>query len=346
MNPLCLRELVDVVHGELIMGAMPPLEGDLTPIIAVSLNSREIDNHDLFWGILGKHHDGSRYAEDAFRQGAIGAVVSNRQIEPWAGRFAIRVDDSQQALWRLASWMRHRFQGRLIVVNQTEEERYISALIHAVLSTRKQTAAEFRPQKQSKPLALQLLNLEEDHEYGIITVPAANRSDFSNFSHLCCPHIAVITPLLEAKDQNQEGLNATTTNCVDLLNSLPKGGWVVADGDTPFLRELNKRQDINIIWTGEDLANDIVATDIRYQANSVDFHLENYPIHIPIANTSCVKATLAAAAIGKLFDISMEQIVNHLNRYLANPHLLKEIADPSLLTNRHMLDPLFATQSF
>lgn len=346
MNPLCVRELVDVVHGELIMGAMPPLEGDLTPIVGVSLDSRAIDNHDLFWGISGKHHDGSRYAEDAFRHGAIGAVVSDRQIAPWAGRFAIRVDDSQQALWQLASWMRHRFQGRLIVVDPPNERRHISAMIHAVLSPSKRAVSNLSPPNNSNPLALQLLNLEEDHDYGIITVPTARRSDFSNFSHLCCPHIAVITPLSEARIQNQGGLNATIASCVDLLESLPEGGWLVADGDTPFLRDLNKRQDINTIWTGEDFANDIVAADIRYQASSVDFHLENYPIHIPDANPSFVKAALAAAAIGKLFDLSMEQIADHLNRSLASQHLPEQIADPSLLINRPMLNPFFAAHPF
>ena len=47
--------------------------------------------------------------------------MSGRHIEPWAGCFSIRVNDSRSALRRLGQWSRRRFEGTVVNVHDCDE---------------------------------------------------------------------------------------------------------------------------------------------------------------------------------------------------------------------------------
>lgn len=113
MIDLCIRDLVQIVGGRLRLGSPPPLGGPLEPIGRIVADSRQVVENDVFWGLVGPNHDGSRFAEDAFLRGALGAVVSGRRLEPWAGKFSLEVQDTHHALWRLARWIRERSSSHL-----------------------------------------------------------------------------------------------------------------------------------------------------------------------------------------------------------------------------------------
>ena len=106
INDLCIRDLAAIIGGSLQLGSMPPLGGELEPICRVVTDTRHVKPGDVFWGLAGERSDGSLMAEDAFARGALGVVVAGRHVEPWAGKFTIRVADVNKAFGRLTRWMR------------------------------------------------------------------------------------------------------------------------------------------------------------------------------------------------------------------------------------------------
>ena len=91
---LCLQDLIELTRGELKLAAMPPLEGELTPIERIMLRPDSIESGDLSWCLAAERCD----IELAFLRGAVGVVCSNWTVEPWPGRFVLVVDDTIAAL--------------------------------------------------------------------------------------------------------------------------------------------------------------------------------------------------------------------------------------------------------
>src|SRR6185503_18930587 len=102
MNHLCLRELAEIAGGRLRLGCLPPLGGEHEPLGRITTTSEHVQPGDVFWGLAAKQQNGSWRAEEAYARGALGAVVSGRRLEPWAGKFSLEVEDARTALWRLA----------------------------------------------------------------------------------------------------------------------------------------------------------------------------------------------------------------------------------------------------
>lgn len=103
MLNLCIAELHGVIGGDIQLGLMPPLAGKLEPIRRVVVDSAAARPGDVFWALVGPGYEGSRMAEEAFARGALGVVTSTRYIEPWAGKFSVRVADANEALCKLAA---------------------------------------------------------------------------------------------------------------------------------------------------------------------------------------------------------------------------------------------------
>jgi UDP-N-acetylmuramyl pentapeptide synthase len=102
MLQLCIEELNKIVGGEVKLGLMPPLAGQLEPIRRVIVDSSVARPGDVYWALFGHGYDGANTAEEAYARGALGVVASSRRVEPWAGKFALRVADANLALSALA----------------------------------------------------------------------------------------------------------------------------------------------------------------------------------------------------------------------------------------------------
>src|SRR5687767_1957076 len=115
MLPFTVEQLHEAVGGELVLAAGVPdgrLQESLKRIVT---DSRQVQPGDVFWALPGTLRDGAEFIEDAIDRGAAG-VVTHRMPEGPRLSWTIRVQDSLAALWRLASWQRNAFTGRVVGV--------------------------------------------------------------------------------------------------------------------------------------------------------------------------------------------------------------------------------------
>jgi len=94
---LCPFDLAQLTGGELCLAAMPPRDGELTPIQRIVLSAEAAGPGTVFWCLDRQSYD----VELAFLRGVLGVVVAGSPIEPWPGRFSLQVDDSVAALREL-----------------------------------------------------------------------------------------------------------------------------------------------------------------------------------------------------------------------------------------------------
>ena len=92
---ITIRELAELVDGELQLASMPPLGGGHEPAGRVVGRMSEVRAGDVFAATEKENYS----VEEAYARGVSGVIVDRSPLEPWAGRFAIVVSDAAVA-WR------------------------------------------------------------------------------------------------------------------------------------------------------------------------------------------------------------------------------------------------------
>jgi UDP-N-acetylmuramyl tripeptide synthase len=133
MLDLCIEDLNRIVGGDVALGLMPPLAGRLEPIRRLVVDSSVARPGDVYWALCGPGFDGAMTAEEAYARGALGVVVSSRQVEPWAGKFALRVANTNHALTVLAEYEQVRRSARRqrpLAIERGDSTSLVAAMLH------------------------------------------------------------------------------------------------------------------------------------------------------------------------------------------------------------------------
>ena len=250
MADLLLRDLAIATSGRISFAAMPPRDGDLVMLRRSKAVASEVRPGDLYWALCGETDDGMCHIEEAFSRGAAGAVISGRTIEPWPGKFTVKVDNVRDALWQAAAHARSRYAGAVICVSGGEAVRETSEEIHRSLGLQLPgSLAELRPAATclaSDLPALGLLNAHPSHEYVVLPLPADQAAELAQ---RCCPHICVATAMGEEAQ-----------SVVRVLEALPEEGWAILNGDDAELRRAASElitDATRAIWYGRGAENDV-----------------------------------------------------------------------------------------
>ena len=113
----------------------------------VVVNSKEVQEGDLFVALKGSRHDGHDFVEEAFQRGAVGVVVE-REVKVPEGRFALVVKDSLEFLRNLARKKREGFKGKVIAIAGSAGKTTTKEMVAFLLSKLQKPA---RRQKTSTP---------------------------------------------------------------------------------------------------------------------------------------------------------------------------------------------------
>lgn len=226
LSQLNIGELADVVDGRLRLGCLPPLGGVFEPVRAIGVNSQRVQPGDLFWGLYGQADCHGWDAETAFMRHAAGAVVCQRRLEPWAGKYSIEVADTHVALWQLARHVRRRFGGACLGLLAPAGGDW-SGWVRAVSGADLPRHLDPTVTDHWTRLPLDVLSLRENSLAAALEMPVTCGLDVEVFSHLCEPRIVAITSqhLSQLWPVGQPGDPVATRQ--RLASALPEDTWTV-----------------------------------------------------------------------------------------------------------------------
>ena len=111
---MSIRDVTELVGGQLQFGPMPPLDGNLETIGRILPNCQNVKPRDVvLWCQDQQPRD--CFLEEAYARGGLG-IIAQRPVTPWAGRFSLLVDDTRYVLRRLAWWRGKQLRGHRIVI--------------------------------------------------------------------------------------------------------------------------------------------------------------------------------------------------------------------------------------
>ena len=311
MNNLTVGELANVVGGSLRLGSLPPLGGAAEPVRRIVVSDAEAKTGDVFWALQRPQYDGRMFAEQAYSQGALGAVVSGRQLEPWAGAFGIEVSDSDWALWQLAAWSRHRFQGRVAAVAGVTERSTTHRMIAAVLGKHLTGAWQNRHEDARVSASLAMVDTAPDEHFSLVEVNARQRSEMHAISGMLRPEVAIITSMHPEESETPEARYPEVGVC----NGLADDGWAVLPGDDPEARLFAETLHCFVMWVGRGAHNDVIAENIVSGGGHLSFVVDGLKFELPVWGRHHLTPALAAIATGRLFGLSDSNIRSGLAAY-------------------------------
>ncbi len=320
MISLCIQELAEITGGHLHLGMMPPLGGGMEPIGRVVVDVTDVQPGDVFWEIQPAERGTAACADQAFAQGALGAVVAGRHVEPWAGKFSVAVEDASCALWQLAAWSRRRFSGQLIAVTGGEERTATTELINTVLRARFVGASFTRDATDPMTLPLAMLALDASHDFTVVEYGSDELDAVGALSHLCCPDVAAIYSL--AVEGTPESDLASE---LKMLEGLPVDGWAVLNGDSPRMRDVASCLAPHVLLVGQNPHCDVVASHVRTHLGELSFVADGVPIRVPVSRRHHLHSALTAFAVGRIMNMSPDEIAVALSRSGSPPKCDREM---------------------
>ena len=307
----------------------------------VPTDSRNCPEGSMFIALKGETFNGNAFAAQALKQGCRYAVIDESE---YAGEGTILVDNCLQALQQLANYHRRQLKTPVIGITGTNGKTTTKELISTVLSRKFNTLYTEGNFNNHIGVPLTLLRLTKEHEMAVVEMGANHPGEIKTLVHIAEPDYGIITNVGKAHLQgfgSFEGVIRTKGELYDFLRD--KGGATIfIQNENPYLNGIAEGltcvrygQTAGLYVSGE-LISCSPFLSFRWTAEGV-----SHEVNTHLIGSYNLDNMLAAAAIGRYFGVSDDDISSALASYL--PHndrsQLKETADNKLIVDAYNANP-------
>ncbi|MBU4273412.1 MAG: UDP-N-acetylmuramoyl-tripeptide--D-alanyl-D-alanine ligase [Planctomycetes bacterium] len=306
--------------GELcnaIGGRLMPDDLLNAPLGPVASDSRRIESGDVFWALNGPNYEGGQFAGEAFSRGARGAVVA-RDVAVPGGHWAIRVEDTQQALNDWARHRRSRSAGTVIAVSGSAGKTTARQMIHCVLRSRLRGSVSPRNYNNHLGVPLSMTAIEPDHDYAVLELGASRSGEIAMLAALAKPSVGVVTCVGDAHLGEFGTRQRIARAKAELLSALPADGRAVL-GDDPWLQKMAHRCKAEIVWVGTEENCNVRATDVQISRGRLSFCTAGCHFSIPVWGRHHLTSALVAVAVGQLMGFDADEMARALYEFTPMP---------------------------
>jgi len=170
----------------------------------ISIDSRTLEEGDLFFALIGPNSDGHDYVKMAIAKGAVAAIVSKpvKGIDP---KFLVTVDDVKTALETLGRAARTRVDIPIIAITGSVGKTGTKEALKNALSRNKKIHASVLSYNNDIGVPLSLARMPRDADYGIFELGMNHAGELRSLSKMVRPHVAIITTVELAHSEFFQG---------------------------------------------------------------------------------------------------------------------------------------------
>ena len=283
----------------------------------VTTDTRNIAKNDLFFALKGPNFNGNKFAEKALELGAKFAVID--ESEYFIDGKTFLVENVLETLQSLARFHRENINIPVVAITGTNGKTTTKELLGAVLSSQYNILITQGNLNNHIGVPLTILQLTKEHEIAVIEMGASKIGDIKELVEIALPDYGIITNVGKAHLEgfgDEETIKKTKFELYDFVIE-NKGAVVVNKEDKVLTSYIPK--DIEKFTYGSFKA-DVTGKVVR-QTPKLEMELtveENAP---KILKTNLLGAynrnnILAAACVGKIFNVSKENIEQSIAHYL------------------------------
>lgn len=221
----------------------------------VSIDSRTLEEGDLFFALIGPNSDGHDYVKMAIARGAVAVVVS-KMVEGLDPKFLVMVKDVQIALETLGRAARARVDIPIIAITGSVGKTGTKEALKNALSRNKKVHASVLSYNNDIGVPLSLARMPRDADYGIFELGMNHAGELGPLSRMVRPHVAIITTVELAHSEFFGDVEEIADAKAEIFEGLMPGGTVVLNHDNRQYGRLNDKACAagikNIISFGSD----------------------------------------------------------------------------------------------
>jgi UDP-N-acetylmuramoyl-tripeptide--D-alanyl-D-alanine ligase len=232
MPTLTFDQIAEMVGGEVIAG------GGIVST-SVIIDSRETKEGACFFAIRGERLDGHRFLEQALSQSA-GAVVSAIPETIPENKGLIRVEDTTEALQRLAASIRNRYDFLLIGITGSAGKTTTKEMIATLIATERATFRSWGNFNNQIGAPLCMDNMPDGAEVVVSEMGMNHKGEIAEIAGLLRPHVGVYTNIAPVHIEFFGTIEKIAEAKRELLENVVPGGTIVINNDNEYVVRISE----------------------------------------------------------------------------------------------------------
>ena len=198
-----------------------------------SINSKKINNNDIFFAIKGKKNNGNLFIKESFKKGASLAVVNkiDKTLKP---QKQILVKDSLKVLTNIAKKIRLTSKAKIIAITGSCGKTSLKEILGYVFGKISNVSYSPNSYNNKYGVPLSLFNIKQKDEFGVFEVGMDRIGEIDFLSKIIMPDVAVITNISYAHAKNFKSINEIAKAKSEIIYNVNKNGSIVLNADDPF----------------------------------------------------------------------------------------------------------------
>lgn len=253
----------------------------------LQFNSKDIVAGDLFIALKG-NSDGHLYAQDALKRGAAGVVV-NRKIDNIPDHLTILVDDTKQALIKMANYKRHKSLAKFIGITGSVGKTSTKEALYTAISSQARTFANRGNFNNQLGVLIELASLPDDIEFAIMEMGMNSPGEIEELSKLIKPDIGIITNVSEAHLEFFSNIEGIVDAKCEIFTHMSKNTIAIINADSihyeKILAKIVSRNIKNVSCFGETSIADarLVEYDNHDHSTKLEYEIDHKCVEIKMS---------------------------------------------------------------
>ncbi|WRP06843.1 UDP-N-acetylmuramoyl-tripeptide--D-alanyl-D-alanine ligase [Rossellomorea aquimaris] len=278
----------------------------------VSIDTRKIEDANLFVPFKGENVDGHRFVRNAIENGASAALWDINVPNPPEDIPVIVVEDPLLALQSLANQYRHELDLKVVGITGSNGKTTTKDIVANLLSVKYRVHKTQGNYNNHIGLPLTILSLPQDSEVAVLEMGMSGFGEIELLSEISQPDAAIITNIGESHLQDLGSREGIAKAKLEIVKGLKSDGLFAYYGDEPLLQDGVQALNLKHVETfGRNESNTIYPTKIYMDNKGSRFETslaEGETFFLPVLGQHNIHNALAGILIARKFGLSVDEM--------------------------------------
>jgi UDP-N-acetylmuramoyl-tripeptide--D-alanyl-D-alanine ligase len=288
------------------------------------IDSRIIEQGDIYFALKGRFSDGSKYIPDCFSKGMAFAVVEKNYVNE--GNYpVVYTKNVEKTMGEMSLLWRKLHSAKVVGITGTNGKTTTKEMLACILSQKYKIISTYKNHNNQQGVPLTLFSIKTDTEIAIVEMGTSGPGEIAYLTSLSIPDAGLVTNIGEAHLERLKDKKGVYEEKINLFEFISKtGGQIFVNCEDRYLKKWNRG---NITRYGKCSAVDAVYTDpVMDECNNPVFRFMGEKIRLEVFGSLNVKNAAAAAVMAGYFNMTGPEIAAGLKSYIPSDKRYQTVA--------------------